>query len=129
MSSPGRNLILTNRAPGTDASELCGICGEAGKTNVFWFSDVSRCAHSICYKQIESIEAPLTTHLASHYPDIGARNLAHAAAIRHIRTNLQGLSIKAFMDADKEGKIKAIFEEAVVRLNEEAVEQQGCALL
>ncbi len=89
-------------------SEGCGICEEPG-AEVFWFSHVSRGAHSVCYRTINNIEADLVAKINNIFQDTGDRNIAHARAIRAVSKELGGVSIKEFLNINGAEKLKSLF--------------------
>lgn len=96
------------------AAERCGVCEKPG-VEVFWFSPVSRCAHSVCYGIINKIEADLITKINTIFKDHGDRNMAHVRAIRAVRKELGGASIKTFLETNGAEKLKYIFDSSGLR--------------
>jgi len=90
-------------------AEGCGVCEKPG-AEVFWFSPVSRCAHSVCYGTIKNIEAYLITRINTIFEGTGARNMAHVRAIGAVRKELGGVSIKTFLETNGAEKLKSIFD-------------------
>lgn len=90
-------------------AEGCGVCEKSG-ADVCWFSPISRCAHSVCYGEIKTIEADLITTINSVFEDNSDRNMAHVAATRAVRKELGGVSIKTFLDANGASRLKSIFD-------------------
>ena len=89
-------------------AEGCGVCEKSG-ADVFWFNPVSRCAHSVCFEEIKAIEADLIATIDSVFQK-SDRNMAHVAAIRAVRKELGGVSIKTFLDTNGAAKLKSIFD-------------------
>jgi hypothetical protein len=89
--------------------EGCGICEKPG-AQVFWFSPTSLCAHSVCYGKIEHIEADLISKIHDFFETARDRNLAHVRAIRAVRKELGGVSMKTFLETHGAEKLKAIFD-------------------
>lgn len=100
---------LRSRVMGMYEAEGCGVCEKSG-ADVFWFNPVSRCAHSVCYGEIKTIEADLIATIDSVFKDTGARIMAHVAAIRAVRKELGGVSIKTFLETNGAERLKSIFD-------------------
>lgn len=100
---------LMGMVGGMYEAERCGVCEKTG-AEVFWFSPVSRCAHSVCYGTIKNIEADLIAKINTIFKDTGHRNVAHARAIRAVREELGGVSIKTFLETNGAEQLKSIFD-------------------
>ncbi len=90
-------------------AEGCGICEKSG-AEVFWRSSVSRCAHSVCYGTIKNIEANLVAKINTIFEDNDDRNMAHVRAVRAVRKELGGVSIKTYLETNGAEKLKSIFD-------------------
>lgn len=92
-------------------AEGCGVCEQSG-AEVFWFSPNSRCAHAVCYVTIEKIEADLIAKINALFVDSFTRNLAHIRAIKAVKKELGGVTIKKYLETNGPLKLKAIFDSA-----------------
>ena len=89
-------------------TEGCGICEKQG-AEVFWFSRFSRCAHTVCFKDIENIEADLIAKIETIFDDTSDRNMAHIRAVEAVKKVLGPVSIKTFLETEGATKLKLKF--------------------
>lgn len=121
MSSPSNLSMKIVRVTDQNRNELvamirgmyeaegCGVCENPG-AEIFWFSPVSRCAHSVCYETIKNIESDLIAKIDTIFEDNRDRNMAHVRAIRAVQKELGGVSIKTFLETNGPDKLKSIFD-------------------
>lgn len=91
-------------------AERCGICEKGGAAERFWFTQASRCAHTVCYGKIEHIEVDLITKINAVFKGEGDRVWAHVRAIRAVKKELGGVSIKTYLETEGADKLKSIFD-------------------
>lgn len=86
----------------------CGGC-EKPDADILWYTTYSNAAHSVCYEEIKDVEADLNATIDAVYKDNFDKNMAHVAAVRAVKQELGGVSIKTFLETNGADKLKAIF--------------------